>query len=1531
MTIEVAVGTAKNRRLQHALWLAKGVGLSLGLLCAVAMRAQVITESFKNATAPGWVFSGVNYVPTLTSGTAGADGNAVGDGWLRLTTPGGNQATSAYYNTAFTAANATVFAKFDYESYGGNGADGLTFFLFDGAVPFSVGANGGSIGYAQKTIAGGGGSNQNGLGGGYLGIALDEYGNFSAASEGRVGGLNGTTSRVPQSIAVRGPGSGLNGYAYLGGTSTLAQSIDSAIRPTQTNTVQMLLSTTNQLTVTLQQGGTSPQTVLQMDLSGYARPDTLKMGFSAGTGGLNNFHDVRNLNITTLTSNLWSGGGADGLWGTNANWNPAAVPSNGADILFDNTYINSAQTINTGANRNVRSISFDTPYNYALNNNTLTFDNYGVAGFSGIAVSQTHGTATNTINSAIALNNDINVRNNSTGTLNLTGALATNGHALTLDGTGTATNLSGVVSGTGSLLKNDTGTATLSAANTYSGGTTISNGTLNANNATALGSAGVTLAGGTLASTNGSTVANAIALTGNAGLGNITTAGTLTQTGGSFTLNMAGATQTGAVNLSNTATAQTLTVQVDGGTGTISGAIADGGGSSGGNLTKTGTGTLLLGGSNTYTGTTSITSGTVQLGGNDRLANTSAVNIGSSGTLNLGGFSQKIGTLTANDGAKLDFGSTSGANTFIFGTYVPPASGVLVINNWESTLDKLATTVAAQDVSTVYISGYGIAQEAGSTSAMGGSYGSAYLLTPIATPYKEWNGSSGSNWSWNSNWTSPGRPSTTQVALFDSLGVGRPNVTLNGSYTIAGIKFGNTAGASSAAYNITGNNTLTLDGNIAFIQQQNNFQNQTIGISTLNLLTDTVADVTGSKNLIISSSITSASNLIKDGTGAGKLVLTGNNTGFSGNLYVNNGIVQAGNTNALGTGSTIIASGAALELAGGITPGNAISVSGSGVSGTGAIHNVSGTNTLSGAITETGATTLAADSGTTLNLTGNLTGANTDTTLGGAGNIAVAQIATGTGKVTLNGAGTVTYNGGAAANTYTGTTTVNSGTLVLAKNAGTNAVADDLTVNSGTVRLNAGNQIVDTAAVTLNGSGTLNLNGQTETLGQLNSTSAAATTALGAGSLTLSGPNNTNSNYAGALTGTGASSLNIAGTGKTYLSGSGSGFSGTTNVTSGTLNVSGSNTVLGSGAVNVSTGGNFQLQGGLSLANAVTINGAGTSGNGAIENFAGNNALSGAITVASASRVQSDAGTLALAGNITLNANALTVGGNGSTTQSGVISGAGGLTKDGSGTLVLAGANTYTGATTISSGTLQLGASNSIANSSAVTVASGATFDVNSRTDAIGSLAGAGTVSLGTGALTVGGNNANTTYSGTLGGTGSLTKIGTGTMIVAGNLAFGGPLTLAGGTLQFDVNNAFTGPVTLSAGTLRLSNSTLNLGTLNITGNSIIDFAGAAGTLNVANLNISAGVTVNIINWQNAADYFYAQNWSGAVLDTTGVAPMNQVVFTGFTGNSTKWQGYDHQITPVPEPSAYGALLVGTGLMIFGLRRWRRHRAVAGL
>ena len=1490
----------------------------LSLLAFGQMWAQgvVVSESFKNSTVSGWTFAGSGYTPTLTSGTAGANGNATGDGWLRLTDTSGNAATSAYYNTAFNSTNTSVYAKFDFESYGGingttNGGDGIVFYLFDGSKAFSVGAYGGSIGYAQKTIAGGAPADINGINGGYIGIALDEFGNFSAGTEGRSGGIGQTT----ESIAVRGPGQGLTGYDYLGGSTTLAQPLDSATRPSQTNTVQILLNTTNQLSVTLQQGGTSPQTVLQMDLSGYARPGTLMYGFSAGSGNATNFHDIRNLNITTLASTVWGGGSGDTLWANNNNWNPTVVPIAGADLLFNNDNASAAQTVNLGGvNRSVRSATIDAPFNYTFNNGTLTFDALGVAGFSGLAVTSTRGTGTETVNANLAFNNDGNIRNGSASTLNITGAINTNGKAVTLDGTGTST-LSGVVSGAGSLTKNDAGTFTLSGANTYSGGTTLNVGTLNANNGTALGSSSVTLAGGTLASTNSSSVANNIALTGSAALANLTTSGTLTQTGGSFTLNLANATQSGAVNLSNNTTARTLTTQVDSGTSTISGVIANGGGSAGGSVTKEGSGTLVLSGVNTYTGTTTVNGGVLQLAGNDRLAAGSAVNIGTSGTFNLNGNSQKIGTLTAAGGATLDFGTPASANTFVFDGYTAPVSGVLVVNNWQSGSDTFATTVSGQNVSTIYISGFGVAQEAGSRTdnIYGTGVNGAFLLTPVAATTKEWNGSSSASWNTNANWTSSGRPSSSQIALFDGLGTGRSGVTLNVSNTIAGIKFGNTN--TAVGYTISGSNTLTLSGTVPYIQQQNNSFNQTISVSTLALSNTTVADVTGSKDLIISSAITGANsgvNLIKDGTGAGKLVLSGNNSGLTGNVYVNNGVLQAGHTNALGTGTTTISDGATLELSGGISPANAVSVTGIGTGGAGAIHNVSGSNTMSGTITEAGGTKFVADTGTTLSLTGNLTGSNTNTTLNtsGTGVINLNQITTGTGTVTVNaGTGTVNYNGTGTANTYTGTTTVNSGTLVLNKTAGTNAVAGNLVIGDGAstaeTRLAASNQIADTARVSVNANGTFNLNGQSETIKQID---GAGTVALGTGALTLTGTST--STLTGVITGSGTLTKN--GSLALNLSGNSTGFSGTTNINGGIVGISNSNAALGTGTVNVNPTGSLQLQNGtssgLTIANAINLNSAGTSTNtAALQNVVGNNTVSGTVTLSGASKVQSDSGTLALTNTVALGANTLTVAGAGNTNISGQVTGTGGLTKNGGGNLTLSnGTNSFSGASVINAGAIVAANNNVINNGGLLTINNGAALSLQTFAQTVGNISGAGLVDFGTsGKLTLA--SGSTTFSGTFAGTGEL-------------------IIGAGATLTLGTNFSATNlKITLAGGTLNLNGTTDSFGTLNVTANSILDFASSANS-NLTISGISFGTTSNILtvnNWTDGADFFTTPTSPGV----QGAAPLNQIVFAGFTGNDTRFVSYDHQLAPVPEPSTYGAILLSSGLLFFGVRRLRRRRA----
>ena len=146
----------------------------------------------------------------------------------------------------------------------------------------------------------------------------------------------------------------------------------------------------------------------------------------------------------------------------------------------------------------------------------------------------------------------------------------------------------------------------------------------------------------------------------------------------------------------------------------------------------------------------------------------------------------------------------------------------------------------------------------------------------------------------------------------------------------------------------------------------------------------------------------------------------------------------------------------------------------------------------------------------------------------------------------------------------------------------------------------------------------------------------------------------------------------------------------------------------------------------------------------------------------------------------------------------------------------------------------------------------------------------------------------------------------------------------ATGTTVFSANTTLSGTVKLAGGTLRLASTSYTFGTLNVTGNSTIDFAGAT-TLNLTTLAISAGVTLTIQNWTKASDFFYAANWAGATQDlyTNGnTAPLNQVLFTGFTVNQTGWDSFDNQIRPnVPEARTYGAILLAA---LTGLFAWRR-------
>src|SRR3979409_2705695 len=107
-------------------------------------------------------------------------------------------------------------------------------------------------------------------------------------------------------------------------------------------------------------------------------------------------------------------------------------------------------------------------------------------------------------------------------------------------------------------------------------------------------------------------------------------------------------------------------------------------------------------------------------------------------------------------------------------------------------------------------------------------------------------------------------------------------------------------------------------------------------------------------------------------------------------------------------------------------------------------------------------------------------------------------------------------------------------------------------------------------------------------------------------------------------------------------------------------------------------------------------------------------------------------------------------------TYSGTVSGSGGLAKFSAGTLILTGNSTYSGGTTIHAGTLQLG-NGGMSGSILGDITDNGTLAVNSA--------------------------ANSALAGTIAGSGALTKIGTGTLTLAGNNSYAGGTTVNQGTL----------------------------------------------------------------------------------------------------------------------------------------------------
>ena len=363
-------------------------------------------------------------------------------------------------------------------------------------------------------------------------------------------------------------------------------------------------------------------------------------------------------------------------------------------------------------------------------------------------------------------------------------------------------------------------------------------------------------------------------------------------------------------------------------------------------------------------------------------------------------------------------------------------------------------------------------------------------------------------------------------------------------------------------------------------------------------------------------------------------------------------------------------------------------------------------------------------------------------------------------------------------------------------------------------------------AVSLTNGGTVTFLGSGLTLG--NSSSFTGTLAAGSAGLSLYAGSGASYSIGGSTTTT--STLTKSGNGL-YTVGGTNTFAGGVRLTAGTLALASSQAIGTSGTItflggalrftsanrgdysprySTANGQAIKLDtNGQSVTHATALRGSGSTitklGSGTLTLSATNTYTGGTAVSGGTLNITGRLGNGSYAGSIA-NAGALVFNQSSNQILSGAISGAGSLTKTGSGTLTLAStSNSWTGGTTISGGTLATSGANRLPANRAVTVNTGATLTLNGS-QSLSSLTGSGTVSIASGTLTVG--SATSSFSGSLKGAGNLSKTGNGTLTLAGaSSLFTGAVTVSGGTLVLDNDAALSESVDLTVS----SNATLTI------------------------------------------------------------------------------------------------------------------------
>ena len=596
-------------------------------------------------------------------------------------------------------------------------------------------------------------------------------------------------------------------------------------------------------------------------------------------------------------------------------------------------------------------------------------------------------------------------------------------------------------------------------------------------------------------------------------------------------------------------------------------------------------------------------------------------------------------------------------------------------------------------------------------------------------------------------------------------------------------------------------------------------QSTTVGPATVGGVGGVISDCGTGSQCIGNANGTTGGSLVMDGTGT--LTLSGANT-YTGGTTLSAGTVQVGVNSVFTT---------------------------SGVPSSGIVSSAIGTGTLTfnGGTLQAGDTNFSTDKiGFTIanaaqitNLGGTIDANGQIFTLAGA--IANDPASTTIGALKIEsstGTGTVIFTG---ANTYSGATTISSGATLEGGAANTFSPNSAMTVSTGaTLDLGSQNQTVgaligsgtvtnltNPAPVATPATATLIVNNGGSFSGTIaNGSVAGVTTALtvAGGTLTLS---SANASYSGATTINSGATLTLNGTSIQTSTGVINNGTPTGVINNGTFNIGGNapadntivalsgtnpaaNVVLGAKMLTISNGstaypyyGAITGTGGLTvgaggavaLFGTSTYSGATTIASGATLQVGANGALGSSTVTIEGGTLQAGANNLTLNNGVTLTTATDTFDSHGNTlTWTGAITGGAGadltvIDSVGGGTLVLAGANTYTGPTNVNSGNLQV--NGSIAGPGIVTVNSGATLSgtgtVPGVTVATGGTLSPGTASNLTGTLTINGNlafSAGSDYAVTLNGSSNSETIVSGDASLTGaTLTIGGTATSTSATI----------------------------------------------------------------------------------------------------------------------------------------------------